>query len=83
MAEFLTVTFKALHGLTWAASALPFLLAPYTLAILDALDLCPTTLTPISGPLHVLLPLTWKTLLSYYHPHPTHSTPPGSLLFIC
>ena len=46
------------------------------------LDPCPTTLTPTSGPLHMLFPLTWKCLLSYYHSYPTHSTPPSSLQFI-
>lgn len=54
----------------WHSSFIPcaFPLALYTLAILDALDPCPSTLIPTSGPLHVLLLLTWKTLLYSYHP---------------
>lgn len=72
----LTVTFKALHGLTWAASSLVLSLAPYTPAILDASDPRATTLTPTPAPLHVLLPFTWETLLPRNHPppHQFHST---------
>lgn len=68
MAGSLTVTFKVLCSLTQACT-----LNTSNTACFGS---TPTTLTPTSVPLHVLLSLTGKTLLSHNHPspHQFHST---------